>query len=412
MVDSLLERASQLIQHQRFSEAEIQIREALTTDPNNPGAIMLLAICKSESGAHAEAIELGKKAIGLEPDNDYHLYLTGLFLYRHDSMKEAEKMVNNAIAFNPQEAAYFALSGMIQLHHKSWAAALEQANAGLALDGENTMCLNIRSTAQLKLGMKEESFETVREALQQNPQDSFTHGNVGWGLLEHGDHQKALEHFREALKLNPHNEHAKAGLVEALKARYWFYRIFLRYNFWVSNMKNKGQWFLIIGLYVGVRILRVVADNNEAWAPFLIPVIYLYFAFAISTWLMEPLSNLFLRLNVYGRYALRAEEIRSSNFVGVALALAILSGILALGGVSAMIPAVVYCLLMMIPLASMYNPRKESSQKILVIYTAVVGLMGAIGVWQLAFNEEGIFAGLFLLGIVLYQWVANALMIR
>lgn len=412
MVDSLLERSSQLIEHRRFAEAEAQLREVLSLAPDHPTALMLLAICKSEVGAHTEAIELGKKSIGLQPDNDYHLYLVALFLFRNESVKEAEKMIKNAIAFNPMEAAYYGLSGMIHLHHKSWADALDQANAGLALDGENMMCLNIRSTAQLKLGLKQESFETVREALQQNPQDSYTHGNVGWGLLEHGDHQKALEHFREALKLNPANGHAKAGLVEALKARYWFYRIFLRYHFWVSNMKNKGQWFLIIGLYVGVRIIGAVAASHESWAPFLIPIVYLYFAFAISTWLMEPLSNLFLRLNVYGRYALRPEEIQSSNFVGAALALALVSGVLVLAGSEAALPAVVYFLLMMIPLATMNNPRKGTNRKILIAYTAVIATIGAIGVWQLAFLGEGLFAGIFVLGIVLYQWVANALTLR
>jgi len=412
MVDSLLERSSQLIEHRRFAEAEAQLREVLSMDPNNPTALMLLAICKSEVGAHAEAIDLGKKSIGLQPDNDYHLYLLALFLFRNESLKEADKVVKNAIAFNPMEAAYFGLSGMIHLHNKSWADALEQANAGLALDGENMACLNIRSTAQLKMGLKQESFETVREALQQNPEDSYTHGNVGWGLLEHGDHQKALEHFREALKLNPSNEHAKAGLVEALKARYWFYRIFLKYHFWVSNMKNKGQWFLIIGLYVGIRIIGSVAESNKAWAPFLLPIVYLYFVFAISTWLMEPLSNLFLRLNVYGRYALRSEEIQSSNFVGIALALALISGMFALAGLGGALPAAVYFLLLMIPFATMYNPRKGTNRKILMIYTGVVAVIGAIGVWQLAFLGDGLLAGIFVFGIVLYQWVANALILR
>ena len=48
MVDSLLERSSQLIEHRRFAEAEAQLREVLSMDPNNPTALMLLAICKSE----------------------------------------------------------------------------------------------------------------------------------------------------------------------------------------------------------------------------------------------------------------------------------------------------------------------------------------------------------------------------
>ena len=52
---------------------------------------------------------------------------------------------------------------------------------------------------------------------------------MGWLALHSKDHKKALEHFKQALIYFPFNDHAKVGMVEALKAKYWCYRVFLNY---------------------------------------------------------------------------------------------------------------------------------------------------------------------------------------
>ena len=53
-----------------------------------------------------------------------------------------------------------------------------------------------------------------------------------------GDFRGALEHFREALRLNPSPEWARAGLVEALKARYPS-AASLRYFLWMSTLSRR-----------------------------------------------------------------------------------------------------------------------------------------------------------------------------
>lgn len=319
MTDSLIERASQLIELSRYAEAEKYVKEVLTLDPSNVEAVVLLAVCKSEQGQHDKAIELIRQAISQQPDNDYHLYLHALFSFRKEDFKEAKKFIDNAISFNPLHADYFGLLASININQKDWQFALENANKGLSLDSENLTCLNLRSTALFKLDKKEEAYSTIQEALNQDPENDYTHTNVGWGQLEKGDHKKALEHFREALKLNPENESAKAGLVEGLKARYLFYRLFLKYAFWISNLKGKLQWVVILGFYFGSRFLNALADRNPSLEPFIKPIILAYTLFALSTWVITPLSNLFLRLNVYGRYALTKDEVKSSNLVAVSL---------------------------------------------------------------------------------------------
>ncbi len=414
MIEAQLERAQQLIATNRYNEAEKELKNILAQDPERADAQALFSVCLAQQNKVDEAMEVLKSAIRQQPDNDYFLYLQSFFYVKLRNPTEARKSINNAIAFNPRNAEYFGLLAGIELNQKNWQQALNAANAGLEVNPESLQCLNARSTALFKLDNKASAYDTIREALNNDPESVLTHTNIGWSLLEQGDHRKALEHFREALRIDPTHEYAKAGMVEALKARYWFYRIFLKYAFWVSNMKAKGQWMLIIGLYIGVRILNGLAASDQALAPYITPVIYLYMAFAISTWLIDPLSNLFLRLNVYGRYALTRHEVTSSNFVGISLLVGIAGGILYLMYDDMLyVTVMIFGLAMMIPLASMFNPPRERNRKIMIAYTVVLAIFGVLAIISHAtIGKPGLSEPIFIFGIIAYQWVLNAMIIR
>jgi len=413
-MDLLLERAQQLIQLQRYKEAEKELRLLLSQHPNQTEALALFSICLAEQGQLEEALKTIQSAISNEPDNDYLLYLHSLFLFKSDKIKESERAILNAIAFHPRNADYFGLLAAINISQKEFEKALANANEGLAIDPDNLQCLNMRSNALFKLDKKDEAYATIQEALRHDPENELTHANLGWGLLEKGEHKKALEHFKEALKINPNSSYAKAGLIEGLKARYLFYRWFLKYAFWISNMKGKNQWAIIIGLYIGIRLIDFVADNNPQLAMILKPIVYLYIAFALSTWIIAPLSNLFLRLNVYGRFALSKDEIQASNFVGIAFFI----------GVSALLyylfsKDLVYLITgivgvtMMIPFSSMFNPKKPSSKKLLLGYTILLGVIGLLSIAQCAATGDvSILLPIYTFGVLIYGWVVNAMVIR
>jgi hypothetical protein len=166
---------------------------------------------------------------------------------------------------------------------------------------------------------------------------------------------------------------------------------------------------LIIGFYAGSRVLRVLSDKYPVLAPLIWPLLIAYMLFALSTWVMAPLSNLLLRFNKYGRYALDHDETMASNFTGIALLLAVVGGIgFLFTGSTGLLALGVLGLVMMIPLASMLNSRKKG-RPVLVGLAAVLALLGLAGV-ALAFrlNElmnPGFTA--FLIGAFLYQFIAN-----
>ncbi len=406
MTDQIIQRATLLIQHRRYEDAVKELKQVLASEPNHPYAHALMGVSSTELGRHDEALEHVKQALGQQPDNAYFLYLMSLIYTRKGNLKEGAKFVLDAISFDPHNADYYGLLSMIKLDEKQWEEALMYANRGLQVDPENLACLNSRSTALLKLDRKEESYQTIKEALHNNPHNSHTHSNLGWGLLEQGDHQRALESFREALKLDPENEHAKAGLVEALKARYWFYRVFLKYVFWMTKKNAKYQWMFVLGIWIGIRLLNGVARTNPELEPYVTPLVYLYSAFAISTWILEPLSNLFLRLNVYGRYALSADQVKASTFTGVGFMITLL-GIGLLFTPYDAFYVIVYGVGFMIMCSSMFKPTVKSKR--MIAMTLALGLC-AIGF--LAFFIGGSLPMIFIWGAIIYQFVINALIIR
>lgn len=412
MTDQIIQRASLLIQHRRYEEAAKELQQVLASEPNHPYAHALLGVSATELGRHDEALEHLKFALGQQPDNPYFLYLMGLIYTRKDDLTNATKFVLSAISFDPHNADYFGLLAMIKMDERNWEEALTYANRGLQADPENLICLNSRSTALLKLNRKEESFETIKEALQNDPHNSHTHANLGWGWLERGDHNKALESFREALKLDPENNYAKAGLVEALKARYWFYRVFLQYVFWMTKKNAKYQWMFVIGIWVGIRLLDGVGRSNPQLEPFITPLVYLYSAFAVSTWILEPLSNLFLRLNVYGRYALTSDQIKASTFTGIGFLITLLGiGLIFTDYTDAAIYVIIYGVGFMILCSSMFKPKVKSKRTIamsLSIGLCVIGALALLVGGQLGYSMMMIF----LFGVMIYQFVINALISR
>lgn len=415
MISNTSDRARLLIEQRRYREAEKELQKNLATDPNNTDTLSMLSICKSQDKQYQEAEKLIKIAISIDPSHPYLIYIFAKVLYDQDKFTEAEKTIKEAILLDPYNADFFGLLSAIYLNRKEWEKGLEYANKGLEISPDHLSCLNLRSTALIKLNRKEDSYTTIQEALHYDPQNAFTHANLGWGLLEKGDHKKSLDHFKKALQIDPQLEFAKAGLVEALKARYLIYRLFLKYAFWIGNLKGKAQYGILIGFYLGSRVLRGVAESYPSLEPFIMPVIFLYILFAVTTWIINPLTNLFLRLNVYGRYALSNKEITTSNFVGTSLVLAAIAFV-----VYFLVPddlylyAGIFGLSMMIPLSSMLGPDKKKGRLILIAYTSSLALIGCTGLFLFATGSSYsfMFGTIYIVGVAIYQWVANAVIIR
>lgn len=412
MTDYSLSKVGILIQQKKYEAAEKILRQLLAQEPTNIHYLALLAEINLQQDRLDKAESIIEDAIGLSPDTPHLYYIKSRIDIQKDKYDDAEKSIRQSIALDPYTADYFAWLANIKLGRKQYEESLSLANQALEIDPEDLLALNVRSTVLLKLNRKEESFTTIEGALRNDPNNAYTHANYGWGLLEKGDHKKALKHFKEALKNDPNFDYAQKGMIEALKASNPVYRMFLKYSFWMGNMAAKYQWGFILGLYFGTRALNALADANESLKPFLIPLIILLTLFAFSTWIIKPVSNLFLRFNPYGQFLLDKKEKMSSNFVAASLVI-FLAGLALYIFLSdeKYLAVAAYGFAMMVPYSVMFVPSKYNSLLIYTIAMAVIGLV-AIGLTFSTNRIDNVMSSVFLIGFIAFQWLANFLVIR
>ncbi|MCB9294832.1 MAG: tetratricopeptide repeat protein [Lewinellaceae bacterium] len=403
-----LERGKLLLAQSRLAEAERELKEALSQQPDDAYAMAWLAECYLNGKRFAEALEVSERAMRFAPNNGFLLYTLARSYFYNKRTKEARETVARALSLNPNDPDFFLLRAHIEFYEENWQAALAAAEQGLELDPEHVNLINLRTQALVKLNRKAEAMETIDYALHHAPEDSYSHANKGWVAIERGAYGQAFGHFREALRLEPNNGYARAGLKEAIKARNWLYRGVLKYFLWLGKMNQQGRWVFIIGIYIFYRIMIEVAENSPSLAPFLYPFIGLYILLAFSSWIAMPVSNLFLRLDPLGKYALDEDELRASTIVGL-LGAGAAASLLAywFSGVDMLLYLGLYLLLLLLPVGGLFSVDAQGrARRQLTYYTYTLAAVGLVAVLTSGVN---ILAIIFLVGVFAYSWVANYL---
>ena len=403
-----LERGKLLLAQNRLVEAERELKEALSQQPNDAYAMAWLAECYLNGKRFAEALEISEAAMRFAPDSSFLLYTLARSYFYNKRTKEARDIVSRALSINPNDPDFFLLLAHIEFYEENWQKALDASEQGLELDPEHVNLINLRTQALVKLNRKAEAAATIDYALHHAPEDSYSHSNKGWVAMEQGNYEPAFDHFREALRLEPNNGYARAGLKEAIKVKNFLYRAILKYFLWISKMNQQGRWVFIIGIYIFYRILIEVAEKSPALAPFLYPFIGLYILFAFSSWIAMPVSNLFLRLHPLGKYALDDDERKASTIVGL-LAAGSAIALLAwwLTDLEILLSLGIYLLLLLLPVGGLFSVDAQGkARKQLSYYTYGLAAIGLVGAFTSGMN---ILVIVFLLGIFAYSWVANYL---
>ena len=327
MTDPRFQRAALLHEQGRDALAEPELRRLLGDQPENATAHALLALVLVGLDRLAEGTDAARSAIHLEPALAFAHYAHAVTLWKRNRPDEALVAVEEALRQEPSEADYHALRAAIYFDLRCWPEALAEAEAGLQFDSEHVYANNLRAMALVKLGRKAEAGATIDATLARAPESAWSHANKGWTLLEQGRRRDALTHFRESLRLDPNEAHARAGVVEALKAGNPVYAVMLRYFLWMAKLSGRAQGALVLGGYFGNQLLRSLAASHPAWRPWIGPVLGAYTVFALLTWLAQPFFNLLLWLHPVGRHALDDRQREQAEWVGCCLGMALLSGI-------------------------------------------------------------------------------------
>jgi len=377
------QRAMLLIEQGRFSLAENEVRGALAGDPDDPSLHAMLAICLRHQEQFPEAEREARQAVGLGPDLPMtHSVLGDVLLAagRHD---EAEAATKEAISLNPEHEGHWTLLAQIHLGKRRWAEALEAADAALRIEPEDVDANNVRAVALVHLNRRDEAGQTIADTLRRQPDNTMTHANQGWTLLHANKPREALDHFREALRLDPGNEWARRGIVESLKARNIIYRMMLGWFLWMNRLSGGARKGVLIGGFVGYIVLGQVAQRQPALAIYILPLLLLYLAFVILTWISVPLFDLMLRLSRFGRHALSRNQIACSNWLMLLMA-AGLAGIAAViaGYPFPAMPFALTCAALVIPLQATFHGGMTTDRRMgWITLGLAAALIGVVAMW-------------------------------
>jgi Flp pilus assembly protein TadD len=302
------DRALLLMQARRYQEAASVLQQHIIHSPQDSAALAYLALCATELDQRQAATEYAQAAVAADPELSFAHYALALTFLARNRLPEANATIDAALQLDPDSVMNFALKAQIRFGQRDWLGARLAAEQGLRLESTDENCANLQAMALRQLRQGGQAEETIRTTLARDPENSDSHANLGWSLLEQGKSREALKHFQEALRLDPESEFARSGLVHALRARFIVYRWLFGYFAWVSKFSTKYAWLIVIGGVVGYQILRGLARQAPVLAPLIIPIMLAYTIFALSTWLLTPLTNLLLLSSRYGRSALPKEE--------------------------------------------------------------------------------------------------------
>ncbi|HEX8429078.1 tetratricopeptide repeat protein [Hymenobacter sp.] len=366
-----------LLRQGRAPQAEQELRRALQQDPNNPLAHAWLGMALLDQQQLTQGQQEVETAIGLAPEYDFAYYLLSLAHQRQQRLPAAQQAIEQALALDPTDPNYHHLLGQIRFQRGQWEGALRAAEAGLYYDAQHVDCLGLRARCLARLGRPTDAADSLQQALRHDPDDAGTHADAGWVALEAGQHHAALDHFRNALRLNPTSDYAREGLVEALKARYWIYRSFLRFSVWTQGLGDGTRRLMFFGIYILVRFV-----------PLLLP---LYLPLVFMSWFADPIFNGLLQLNTYGRHALSEAQRRQAlvfmGTVGVGAALLVAAALTDFAWASVLGSSL---LMALFPLMVALRPNvAERPRQWAIAATAALLVLGVAGVGLQVLNIEG-----------------------
>jgi len=408
MNHNILERVQLLLSQGRIDDAEKQLLSFLQDDPTSELGRYMMAYVLFYKGKSRDSEKVLLQLQSEDPENTGYLALLAEINLKEEEYAEAEEKTNVLLEMDPDEVQFHNLKSRLKFAQRYYDGALQYANSALVIDPENLEALNQKALLAGILGDKNVASNAVLEALEKNPEDPYTIANHGNQLLAEGKVKEALERLSEALRLNPTNSLARYAMQEALKSRFWPYRLFYKYMHFMGRLTANGSWTVIIGAYVIYQVILRVGRANESLAPFLMPIAYVMLGFFLLSWIINPLMNLYLLTNNYGRLLLDDEEKKMAKLTGLSLILAALSFcIWYFQDVEIFLFATMFFVGMMIPLGTFLTPYKKSSKQKLIYFTGAIFLSGMIGI---ALNNMT-FIYLAFIGLFFYQFAANSMAI-
>ncbi len=396
--ETILRRASMLLEQRRYSAAQSELRQVLAEYPEHTYAHALLSLALAQDervGDSArtpehrdqlmEATRHAELAIASDPNDALGFYALAFSRLQRSDYPAAIEAGQTAIALDPYDADAYAIVAGAQLQSRRYAEALETAERGLKVDPEHGSCTNIRSLSLERLGRGGDAIEAAKAQLSRQPDDSTAHAAVAYAHLNRGEYKEAQLAFREALRLDPTDEFARRGMIEAINSSNVFYRSLHRYFVWMGRLDQRVAFGLMIGFYLLIQSIDRITDTVPFLKPYTTAIVMAYVIFALTTWIASPLMNTALRIHPFGRHLLNRRERLTSTLIAILLGLALTWFVAGLAwfNITVAMAGVVYFLLLAVFVVATMNMPTPAGRIGIGAASAVVAVMPFIpGMFQ------------------------------
>ena len=409
MTGAEMSRLQLLFNQNRYQEAVDHLRLCLEQDPTDFMSRYYLSYSYYLNNNNEKARNIAEPLVSEYPEEREVIALIANIDIAEDKPVDAEQKARFLISHEPESEDFHLLLGRSLFSQRRYDSALVSLDKSLEIEADNTDALNLRATIEGLLGDKVSVSNSVEKLLALDPENPNSIANDGIRLLNQGKVNEALARLEEALHIQPSNQMARYGMQEALKSRFFLYKLFYKYISLMSRLGKNQAWAVIIGLYIGYQVIRYTAEKSSGAIKIILTatVFILTFLFFLS-WIINPLMNLYLFTNRYGILLLEEKEKTMAKLTGLSLLLSILSFCLyAVTQTEGMLLLGIVLLFMMIPAGTFLLPGDKKKQDKLKLFGIFLLSSSLLGIFIMP-----IFLSLAALGFLGYQFYFNALMIN
>ena len=323
------ERAQMLFNQHRYADAAEWFQRALQHEPQHGMAMALLALSWiHDEQKHEQAVAAARQGVALEPESSFHhavlaiCVLDSAKLGQDAPCKEALNHAEQAVALDADSDFAWAVKGQALIRLRRWAEAEQAARQALALDTSSGLGAQVLSIALLNQGKDEDLKSLADMQLSENPEDDAAHVTAGFRDLMKGRHREACEHFREALRIDPSNEMARHGLIESFRARSWFYRLFVKFCFFMAQFGRRGSMAIVLGGFILYRIAFASLKTNHPGMAYTLAGLWM--VFALWSFLARGIGSALMLTDRFVRMAITSKERWEGLCVGGMVLLALI----------------------------------------------------------------------------------------